>query len=366
MSKIAIFHPNLDGGGAERVLVNLICGLVEQGIEVDLVLVQAKGTFLSLLPPEVRVVDLGVRRLLIGIPGLIRYLKQEQPTSLLTAFEDTNLIALWSRRLAGVSTRIIVSIHNTLSRESRISDEGLKRRIGPYLSRWFYREADAIITVSQGVADDLVRMGFSPKKMQVIYNPVVTPKFFKKLTEPIENPLFKPGSPPVILGVGRLQKQKDFTTLVRSFAQVQQQRSVRLMILGEGEERPHLEALIKELGIEEHVALPGFVTNPYAYMNKAAVFVLSSLFEGLPTVLIEAMAAGTRLVSTDCESGPREILANGLYGKLVPVGNVQSLAEAIITTLDDPPHDVETMLERVDQFSLKQAVEKYRQVLQVG
>ncbi len=366
VSRLAIFHPNLDGGGAERVLVNLIRGLAEQGVTIDLVLVQAKGIFLSLIPPEVRVVNLGAKRLILSIPALVRYLKQERPTCLLSAFEDTNLVALLTRRLAGVSTRLVVSIHNNLSWESQITTQGIKRKISPYLARWFYPKADAIVTVSQGVAEDLVHLGFSSERMEVIYNPVVTPELFVKIAEPINHPWFAPGSPPVILGVGRLEAQKDFSTLVRAFALVHEQIPVRLMILGEGEERHYLESLVRDLGVAENVDLPGFVTNPYAYMARSTVFVLSSLFEGLPTVLIEAMATGTRLVSTNCESGPAEILANGRYGKLVPVGDVNGLAKAIITTLDEPRHNLDILRQRVAQFSLEEAVEKYRQVLQVS
>jgi glycosyltransferase involved in cell wall biosynthesis len=200
--------------------------------------------------------------------------------------------------------------------------------------------------------------------MKVIYNPVVTPELFEKVTEPLDHPWFDPGSPPVILGVGRLEKQKDFSTLIRAFAQVQQQRPARLMILGEGTERPYLEALVQELGLAEDVALLSFVSNPYAYMVRAAVFVLSSLFEGLPTVLIEAMAVGTPVVSTDCKSGPAEILENGRYGKLVSVGDIKGIAEAILSTLESPSNS-EALRRKAAQFSLEKAVAEYREVLQV-
>jgi glycosyltransferase involved in cell wall biosynthesis len=218
--------------------------------------------------------------------------------------------------------------------------------------------------VSQGAAEDLVRLGLSSERIKVIYNPVVTPELFEKANQSVDHPWFEPSSPPVILGVGRLEKQKDFPTLIRSFAQVQQQRPARLMILGEGKERPYLEALVQELGLGENVALPGFVSNPYAYMARAAIFVLSSLFEGLPTVLIEAMAGGTKVVSTNCESGPAEILSNGQYGKLVAVGDIKGLAEAIISTLESPP-DSEALRRRASEFSLEKALTQYRQVLHI-
>ncbi len=364
MSNLAIFHTSLDGGGAERVLANLACGFVEQGLSIDLVLVRAEGPFLEMVPPEVRVVNLQGKRLLASLPALVRYLKQNQPPVLLSAMEDTNIVALWSRRLAGVSTRLVVSVHNTLSRESQNSTQ-LKRRIAPYLARQFYSWADAVVTVSQGSADDMVRLGFPGDRIQVIYNPVVTPELLSKTSEPLNHPWFQPGSPPVLLGVGRLEKQKDFSTLIRAFAQVRQKRPARLMILGEGTERPRLEALVQKLGIAADVALPGFVANPYAYMAKASAFVLSSLFEGLPTVLIEAMAAGAPVVSTDCESGPSEILARGQYGRLVPVGSSGEMAEAILATLDAPA-DSKVLQQRATEFSLEKAVKQYRQVLGVS
>jgi glycosyltransferase involved in cell wall biosynthesis len=364
MPKLAIFITYLDGGGVERVLINLARGFVEQGLSIDFVLVKAEGSFVPLIPPEVRVVNLGAKRLLFSIPPLVRYLQQNKPTALLCAMEDINVVALWSRRLAGVSTRVVVSVHNTLSEESRNSTQ-LKKRLAPSLVRWFYPWADAVVTVSLGAAEDLMRLGLPAQSIRVIYNPVVTPELFKKAIEPLKHPWFEPGSVPVILAVGRLEKQKDFPTLIRAFARVRQQRPVRLMILGKGEEQHSLESLVQELGLMADVEFPGFVANPYAYMARASVFVLSSLYEGLPTVLIEAMAGGTPVVSTDCKSGPAEILANGQYGKLVPVGDIQGIAEAIISTLEAPP-DADILRQKAAEFSLEKAVTEYLQVLQVG
>jgi glycosyltransferase involved in cell wall biosynthesis len=230
---------------------------------------------------------------------------------------------------------------------------------------WFYSWADNIVPVSQGIADDLTKMSRRPlKNMSVIYNPVVTPELLAKAKEPIDHPWFALGEPPVILGIGRLHQQKDFPTLIRAFALVRQKRSARLMLLGEGPDRDKLEALIKKLDLTNDIALPGFVHNPYAFMSKASVFVLSSLYEGLPTVLIEAIALGTKVISTDCPSGPAEILDSGRYGSLVPVGDIQALAETILTTLNKPV-DAKALKQRSQQFSYENAVNKYLELMKI-
>lgn len=363
MSNLAILLPNLDGGGTERVMLNLAQGFIEQGIKVDLVLVRKEGSYLSQVPPQVRLVVLGNRRLLLSIPALARYLLRERPKTILCGQEDTNMVALWVKRTTKASTRIVVGVHNTLSRESKNATLW-KRKLTPFLVRCFYPWADAIVAVSRGVAEDLAHLGLSPSAIEVIYNPVVTPSLLEKVCQPLDCPWFSAEEIPVILGVGRLEKQKDFPTLIRAFAQVQQQCAARLVILGEGPERNQLEALAREMGLAEKVAFPGFVSNPYAYMAKASVCVLSSIWEGLPTVLIEAMAAGTPVVSTDCKSGPAEILANGRYGKLVAVKDVQGMAEAIISTLKQP-QDRAILQQRAIEFSLEKSLAKYLKVLNV-
>lgn len=363
-TRLAIFVHSLSGGGAEKAMFNLARSFSNRGIDVDLVLLRLEGPYLSQVPPEVRVVNLGGRRLLFSLNALTRYLRQEQPTILLSTLDDTNIAAAWTRRLAGVTTRLVVNVQNTISQDAKNATQ-LKWRLMPQLARWFLPWADAIVTVSQGVADDLVQIGLPSQSIHVIHNPVVTPELFQTAQETPQHPWFAPGEPPVILGVGRLEKQKDFSTLIRAFAQVQQQHAARLMILGEGQERSHLEALVKELHLTEDVSLPGFVANPYAYMSRSAVFVLSSLFEGLPTVLIEAIAVGTPVVSTNCKSGPAEILADGRYGKLVSVGNIQDMAKAIIETLEMVP-DTESLQQRAFEFSLEKALNQYQQVLQIN
>ncbi|XWK88417.1 MAG: glycosyltransferase [Phormidium sp.] len=363
MPDITLFMAGLGGGGAERVMLYLARGFVEKGLSVDLVLVKTDGPSISLIPPQVRVINLNTRRLVRSFPALIGYLQKNQPKALLSAMEDINVVALLCRRLAGVSTRVVVSVHNTLSVESKTSTQ-IKKRLAPYLARLFYPLADQVVAVSQGSAVDLINLGLSKESVKVIYNPVVTPELLKKAAEPLTHPWFLPGEPPVILAVGRLDKQKDFPTLIRAFAQVKQQRPARLIILGEGQDRVSLEALVQELGLEKEVALPGFVDNPFAYMKRSALFVLSSLYEGLPTVLIEAIAVGTPVVSTDCKSGPAEILENGRYGKLVPVGDIPAMAQAIISALEHPL-DAALLQQKAEEFLLEKAASQYLEVLQV-
>jgi glycosyltransferase involved in cell wall biosynthesis len=355
--KIAIFLMDLGGGGAERVMVNLARGFLDRGMEIDLVLVKAEGPYLSQLPPNINVVALNCDRLLTSLPALMKYLRKERPSVLMSALEDTNLVALWARKLSNVSTQVVVTVHNNLSREAKNSTK-LKRRLTPQLVKIFYPWADKIVAVSKGVANDLIQMGLPSQKVFAIYNPIVTTELKEKLKEQLIHPWFLLGQPPVIIGVGRLTKQKDFSTLIHAFALVRKQKMARLLILGDGEEREALESLVKKLELTEDVELMSFVSNPYVYMAGSSILVLTSAWEGFGNVLVEAMAAGTPVVSTSCESGPMEILAEGKYGKLVNVGDVDSIASAILDTLDNPPI-TDSLKKRADEFTLEKSVECY-------
>jgi glycosyltransferase involved in cell wall biosynthesis len=349
-------------GGAERSMLKLAGGIAARGYTVDLVLVaRAEGPFLAEVPASVRLVDLKASRLMTSLPALVRYLRREQPAALLSVLR-ANIMALLARRLAGVPTRVVVSERNTLSQQARHYASDLRMRLTPQLVRRFYPWADGIVAVSKGVADDLVQVARIPReRISVIYNPIVTPDLRAKAQAPLEHPWFGSGEPPVILAVGRLTAQKDYPTLIQAFAQVRKTRAARLLILGEGEERPVLEALVRQLGLEQDVRMPGFILNPYPFMVQAALFVLSSRWEGLPGVLIEALYCGAPLIATDCPSGPREILAEGKYGLLVPVGDPIALSRAIEATLagnrTHPPR--ESWL----PFELETVVSQYINVL---
>ena len=359
--KLALFLPSFRGGGAERVMVTLVRGFAERGVGVDVLVAQHEGPNAPAPSTGIRIVDLRASRVLKSLPRLVRYLRQESPDVLLSALPHVNVVSVLAGRLAGSRTRVVLTEHNTASLLASNSIL-FRARILPMFMRPAYPRADAVIAVSDGVADDLATLiGLDRKRIIRIYNPVVTPELLERAAEPLEHPWFGSGKSPVILGAGRLIKQKDFATLVRAFARVRERHESRLMIVGEGGDKEDLRALARSLGVEADVSFPGFVDNPYPYMKNSSMFALSSQWEGLPTVLLEAMACGTPVVSTDCPSGPREILEGGRHGALVPVGDPEALARAIAAQLGKPA--VPTAILRAREFSLEAAVHGYREVL---
>ena len=357
--KVALYLPSLRGGGAERVMLNLAKGFADKGLETHLVLAKAEGSLLSSVPFNVRVVDLGKRRVLHSLPGLVRYLRQYRPTAMLSAMDHANVVALWGKFISRVNVRIVVGIHNNMSLTMKNSPNR-KDKLRALLGRFFYPWADAVVTVSKGVACDFMQLtGLSLENVHIIYNPIVTPELLEKANESLDHPWFRPGEPPVVLGVGRLSEQKDFFTLIRAFALVRKNLPARLMILGEGKDRSKLETLVKKLGLGDDVALPGFVDNPYKYMKQATVFVLSSRWEGFGNVLVETLAIGTPVVSTDCPSGPKEILEDGKWGRLVPVGDVEALALSIQDALSENA----SRKMPLESYTLDNVTDRYLEVL---
>jgi glycosyltransferase involved in cell wall biosynthesis len=311
-------------------------------------------------------------RMLPFLPSLARLLARRNPRSMFTAMPHMNVTAVLARRLAGADTRVVLSEINAVRDKLGSSREWMSRYVSPLMKR-AYGRADAIIAVSDGVADDLADFTGLPRdRITTVYNPTVTPEILEKAGEPVDHPWFAPGGPPVILGVGRYHPNKDFPTLIRAFAKVRAGRPVRLVILGDaapGKKRDKyladIQALVAELGIGDDVDFPGFTINPYRYMSRAALFVLSSLREGFPNVLVEAMACGCPVVATDCPHGPPEILDNGTYGRIVPMRAVDAMAEAIARTLD-APISAERLKARASEFTAERAVERYERILLDG
>ncbi len=369
--RLALFSSDLAGGGAQRTALTLAKGFARRSCRVDLVLVHPAGPLLSQLPPSLRPVALcpwwshlpgakkAKRKWMVAASTfpLASYLRREKPHILLSTANHVNRAALWAWLFAGKPTGLVLRISNHLSRPA------IHHRFRLWQARHLYPYAQALIAVSQSVAEDVAWTLDLPRShITTIYNPVVTPELQKKALAPLEHPWFTPSSPPVILGVGRLVAQKDFATLIRAFARLRSQRPARLMILGEGKKRAKLQSLAQELGVAQDVSLPGFVANPFPYMVRASVFVLSSAWEGLPGALIEAMACGCPVVSTDAPGGAAEILEGGTYGPLVPVGDDQALAEAMLRVLESPT-DRKRLQARASLFSVEGAVEQYLQVL---
>lgn len=329
--RLGILAPLKSWGGIERKMLILCREFLSMGIQP--VLLRTRGgqiPYPDEFPQEVDVVDLDSRGKLDAIPRLIRYLRRDRLDALLTAKDHAAKVAVLAVNFGRIDTPVFVKVTNTLSMTLR---RPLKRRF----AKWLYPRADRIIAISQGVKQDLVeQFGMPPGKIEVIYNPMVTRDFEERARRCPEHSWLGPEQPPVFLGAGRLSGQKDFVTLVEAFAQVRSRIPCRLIILGEGEQRPLIEARALQLNVRDDVDLPGYVSDPLPWMAAADAFVLSSRYEGLGNVLVEAMAVGTTLVSTDCPSGPSEILEGGRLGRLSPVGHPRRLAEGMLQAVEHP------------------------------
>jgi glycosyltransferase involved in cell wall biosynthesis len=351
--RIAFILPNFRGGGAERVALTVIKDLLDIGHQVDLVLGRAEGELLRLLPSEVEVFDLGAERLRNMVLPLIRYFRDRRPHATQVRMWPLTVLAIIAHRLAGTPGRLVVSDHTTLSRQSGVSLRRLKWTV-----RLFYPLADARVIVSSDAAADVARLsGLPQRSFDVIYNPL-PPRAPNSAA--IHDPAWG-GEGARILTVGSLIPVKNHRLLLEAFALVAKQREGCLIFLGDGECRRELEEYAAELGIADRVSFPGFALDPRPYYKSADVFVLSSDREGFGNVLVEAMSAGVNVVSTDCQSGPREILGGGAFGRLAAVGDARSLSSAILKSLDDPI-DAEVLKRRAEEL-VGASLEAYRRVL---
>lgn len=335
MNNVVLFMPSLAGGGAERVMLSLANGFAERKIPVVLIVVTAKGVLAKEVSDGVQLIDLQCGRTAQAIWPLVQYLRKLQPSMVLATQGHANVIAYLAHRLAGKPGRLVLREASTPSYNLKELSRSPFFFVLKYLMKIAYTSADVLVCPANAVAEDARRYFAHPlPNIKIIYNPVINEELFQLSAVPIMHPWFNDGEPPVVLAVGRLNIAKDYPTLLKAFSFVRKQRKIRLIILGEGEERFSLEKLIQELNIKDDVAMLGFDSNPFKYMKRSDVFVLSSRWEGLPNVLIQALALGCPVISTDCPSGPAEILNNGEYGELVEVGNVEMLAEHINAFFD--------------------------------
>jgi glycosyltransferase involved in cell wall biosynthesis len=360
--KIAIFASFSGAGGVERMLLNLAGGLVADGCAVDLVVARSTSKHLQQLPEGVRLVKLGTSHTFTSLFRLAAYLKRERPDALLAAKERACRTAVLARRLSGVPVRLGFRLGTTVSAAFE-NKAPWRFALWCWPMPWFYRQADAVIAVSEGVRQDLLKItNLPPERFHVVRNPVITAAMELQSKVDLDDPWFTPGAPPVIMGLGRLTEQKDFFTLLRAFALVRAERPCRLLILGEGSDRLALEALAAQLGVTADLRLPGFEANPYRYLRRAQLFVLSSHWEGSPNALTEAMALGIPVVAADCPSGPNELLPGAGVGELVPMGDSVLMEAAMQRMLDNPPPP-ESIRAAVADYNVSRSAQHYRRLL---
>lgn len=362
MKRICFFPGTLSLGGIGKLFINLIEDYSSKGIPVDIFLTKKEGVFLNQIPNNVRIFE-GKGRASNSILEFIKYLRNEKPSAVISAREYLNIINIICCMITLNRTKAVVSLHTNQSTEDKynknINKSGYKNIYFIALAKILYKIPSKIIAVSEGVADDFAyRMGINRNNIKVIYNPV-----YKALSSESEynDPVYKKfieKSDRYIIGVGRLTHQKDFFTLIKSFSIVKAKHNVSLLILGEGPLRSELQDLIHKLGLSQSILLLGYVSNPLYYIKRASLLVVSSQYEGFGNVLVEALGVGTPVVSTDCPSGPSEILEQGKYGKLVPVGDAVEMSNAIIETLMHE-HDSSSLIKRAKDFEVSTIGNQY-------
>ncbi|WP_198265523.1 glycosyltransferase [sulfur-oxidizing endosymbiont of Gigantopelta aegis] len=386
--RIAIYVSSLKGGGAERVMLNLSQGLINQGHQVDLLLSRYEGDYIKQLPKSIHIIPLKKTSRLFGfililiqsplrlkflalfklprfftrLSSVIHYINEYKPDAIISALHNSNLSAVLAKSCTQSNVHIIVTEHIALSSFIE-SVPKRKKKLLP-LIKLLYPLANNIVAVSDGVKNDLSDIAsIENKKITTIFNPVITPEILEKMRLPAEHSWLNSKKDYKLLAVGRLSKQKDFITLIKAISILKNEIPIKLIILGEGKERKALASLIVEQNLSDTIDLHGFVDNPFSFMSNSDLFVLSSTLEGLPTVLLEALAANCNIVSTDCPFGPSEILKNGKYGKLVPMNNPTKLADAIRSSYFEKSANDEGKQYAL-QFNLEKASTEYIELIE--
>lgn len=344
------------------MILNLAEGLLSLGCKVELLCIRQDSPHLQNLSASIKVIPLGVRHALQAVMPLASYLKKNKPDGLIAAKDRAGQAAVMARLISGTHTRLAIRIGTTVS--AAIKGKSLFQRWAWYLPmRIFYSRTDRIIAVSQGVARDICRItGLNEKKVTAVPNPVIHQRMYELAQEKTGHSWLDSPDLPVILGIGRLTRQKDFQTLIRGFALLQAHIPSRLVILGRGRDEAALQKLAQDLNVHERVSFAGWSGNPYAFMSKASLFVLSSRWEGSPNVLTEAMALGIPCVATDCPSGPSELLAGELRRHLVPVEDHEAMTMAMLDTLRNPP-DAQRLKEAVRPYEMQNSARQYLNAL---
>ncbi len=361
---VAFVMPDFSGGGAETITVRLANEFLKRGYLVDLVVVRSHGPNRTKVSPSVRIVDLGVNQTLLAPLSLWNYIRKASPDVLIASLFHVNIFCIVARLLLPSSkTRVLATEHSVLSIHARQSRRKLMSWTFIPIARRLYPLADKIICVSAGVASDLHEtLGLPHGQVRVIYNASFSPELLTAQEEPPSLDWLKSVDRPVIVTAGRLEPAKDHKTLLQAFRMLLGRRQARLLILGEGSLRSELERLTRDFGLEADVLLPGYVSNPLAVIKACDLFVLTSRWEGFPGVLIEALACGLPIVSTNCKAGPDEILDDGAFGELVPVANSEELFKAMDRALAVPV-DPARQMSRAREFSLARSADAYEALL---
>ncbi len=368
--KIVFFLPSLEAGGAEKNTINILKELSKKPYKLILLLAKKKGFFLSDVPDKVLIADLNSYFLLPLFFKVLFYLRREKPDIFVSTFPRFNLINILAKIFSGAKTKLVI-IEQTTPSQLWITTKSFSHKIIacfflPFLIKWLYPKSSLIIAVSKVVKEDLTRFIGKKKKIEVVYNPIINDDIYKLAKEKIDHPWFLDKKIPVIITAARFVKAKDYPTLLKAFAKVLKKRDGRLFILGQGEDKIKIKKLIKGLGLEEKVLIKDFQKNPYKYFYNSSVFIVSSQREGFSNVIVEAMACGLPVISTQC-AGPKEIITDGENGILVPMGDENSLAQAIIKVLDNPSLKEKLIREgkkRAEDFSIIRSVSKYEKLFQ--
>jgi glycosyltransferase involved in cell wall biosynthesis len=335
------------------MMINAAEAFVQLGCPVDLVVARNEGPLRDSVPDNVHVVSLDADRLRLALWRMIVYLRRERPVAVMPTMTSASILAVLACRLSGTGTRVVIRHASILGKRQR-----------PWLVRLVYPLADGIIAQSAGMAQDLVEQARLPaERIHVIHNPTVNDGILRSAAEPVDHPWFVDHDRPVVVAVGRLAKMKGFEVLISAFSRVHRRMDCRLVILGEGDARASLEAQMSKLGLQNDIWMPGFLHRPLRYVARSDVFVLSSRVEGFSNAMVEALALGTPVVSTNAPGGSAEILEDGYWGALVPVGDDEAMAEAIIGTIESPPHTRAALIQYSQRFNSKVIARRYMDLL---
>lgn len=361
---ITFFIQSWSGGGIEKVTEQIICNMDSSLFDISLVLAMDDDYSLELAKSSIPVFMLKASKPILSLFRFIKWVKHYKPNIVVSASYPLNIVAIIAQKLSGIKYKLIIVEHINVTIATRASKKPISRLPYLLLIKLLYSKADYIVAVSKGVSDDLQAItGLSKDNIAVIYNPVITDKIYEMSRESVEHPWLVEDNVPVFLAVGRMVEQKDYPTLLKAFSLILNSGiKAKLIILGDGPLKQQLKELANELGLKNDVDFPGFDANPYRWMKAANCLVLSSLWEGLPTVIVEAMAIGLPVVATDCPSGPSELIEDGVTGRIVPIGCPEQLAHAMVDIINQPPKSIlmsEKAKKQIVAFTAEVAVSNY-------